>query len=377
MTEIYITGIGVVSPFGLGTKKFWDGLCHRVSEPTSIPELDTVSMPVRHVYRVPESANMRTAVEFATAAAAEALSDAGCQSHDLTNFGVTIGNAMGDHGFERAAEPNKAEPVPFSTSAVVSQHFGACGPSINVSTACSAGLYSLGLAMDLIRSGHVDGMIVGGAEAISRVALGCFNRLSALDSVCCRPFDQHRQGTVMGEGAAIFILESRESMDRRKWQRAYGRVKGTGWSCDAFHLTNPEPSGEAAFRAAWIALEESRIQAEDIGCVLAHGTGTEQNDVVEARVIARVLGSQSENVPVCGIKGKLGHSGGASGAFQCVTAALILESGVIPPTANLSTMDERIALKLSTQSISSPGVDNILLNSYAFGGNNSSVIIGT
>ncbi len=307
------------------------------------------------------------------------MADAGLDGACDSTIGTAIGNAMGDHAVERAfveRNPDEAAAFPFRVGGAIARHFGLDGPALSVSTACSASLYAISLATDLIRAGLVDAMLVGGAEAVSRVALACFNRLAALDPECCRPFDCGRRGTVMGEGAAMLVLESAEHARRRGCGRCYGVIEGWGWSCDSFHVTIPEPTGKIAAQAALAALTDARLSPSDIDCVLAHGTGTEQNDLVEGKVIATVLGERAATVPVCAIKGNLGHSGGAAGAFQCLTAALIFERGEAPATGNLSEVDERCPLHLLQQAAPADGIRNILINSYAFGGNNVSLIVG-
>jgi 3-oxoacyl-(acyl-carrier-protein) synthase len=377
--EVRITGLGVVSPFGMGIENYWNGLLAPRNRPIPVSDLDTVQMRYRAAYSVPTGdPRERTARDFALQAAVAAMSDAGLDGTSDALIGTAIGNAMGDHSVERAFIPpdfREVEAFPFRVGGAIARHFGLDGPALSVSTACSASLYGISLAADWIRAGKVDAMLVGGAEAVSRVALACFNRLSAIDPECCRPFDRGRQGTVMGEGAAMLVLESAEHAGRRGCKRSYGVIQGWGWSCDSYHVTIPEPTGKIAAQAALAALADARLSPIAIDCVLAHGTGTEQNDLVESKVISTVLGDRAATVPICAIKGNLGHSGGAAGAFQCLTAALIFEHDEVPATGNLSQVDQRCPINLVRQATPVDGVRNILINSYAFGGNNISMIV--
>jgi 3-oxoacyl-(acyl-carrier-protein) synthase len=311
-----------------------------------------------------------------------ALADAGLLGRvDARSvIGTAIGNAMGDDVFE--VERLGGPPVEgldaffFEVAAATGAALGLCGPSLNVSTACSAGLYSISLATELIQSGQADVFVAGGSEAICRAALGCFNRLSAIDPEACRPFDASRKGTVMGEGAAILVLESEEHLRRRGGSRVYGQIEGAGWSCDGHHATIPEPSGKHALAAARRALAEASLEPSAIGCVLAHGTGTAQNDQMESVMIQELFGDRAHEVWVCGVKGKLGHGGGAAGAFQCLTGALVLDRGIAPPTGNVSSVDPSCKVRLDRGHGQPARVDHVLMNSYAFGGNNISLILG-
>lgn len=383
--RVLVTGLGVVSPVGVGLDAFWDGLLNAESVPAVNEALPEGSMPIRHTYSVAEEERRSgeaafggTASTFAVRAARMALEDAGLGGAAVpSTIGISLGNAMGDDVFETERAGGKSvegkDGFFFGVSAALANTLRLAGPTLSVSTACSAGLYSISMAVDMIRSGEVDAMLVGGSEAVCRVAMGCFNRLAAIDPVACRPFDAERKGTVMGEGAAVLLIESEAHFSARGGDKVYGRIAGAGWSCDGHHATIPEPSGRFAVRAARLALEESGLSPDDIGCVLVHGTGTQQNDAMEAAMIAELFRDRAKDLWVCGIKGKLGHQGGAAGAFQALVAALILNRGVIPPTGNTATLDEGCDVRLSNGDAAE--VNAVLMNSYAFGGNNISLIL--
>jgi 3-oxoacyl-[acyl-carrier-protein] synthase II len=389
-TIVEVTGLGVVSSLGHDPDMFWRNLLHTAATPANDPRLRAEWMPLTHTYAIQRHARPTadtgdfsgSAALFGIVAARQCLSDAGLSARGATRWmrgGCVLGSAMGDDVFERAALTGETiasgDAFPFTLAAAVADALGLGGPNLCVSTACSAGLYSIGIAADLIRRGEADFVVTGGSEAICRVAMGCFNRLQAIDSVACRPFDLHREGAVMGEGAAIMLLESRAHRLARGWSRVYALVKGEGWSCDAHHATIPEETGEQAVRAINEALLRAQIAAEDIDLVLAHGTGTRQNDQMESCALNRALGSHSARVWVSGNKSKLGHTGGAAGAFQGVTAALALAREEVPPTGNSTLRDPACDVRLATKATPAR-LRNVLLNSYAFGGNNISVVMG-
>lgn len=383
--RVVVTGLGVVSPLGNGVERYWRALLEDESRPSPYAAIDARTMPHRHVYSVLEPPPHRAgdaggrACGFAVAAARMALEDAGLGAVPLA--ATVMGNSMGDDLHEAARTDGR--PVEgldayfFQAAAAVAAGLDLRGPVVNVSTACSAGLYSVGVAADMIRAGRVDVVLAGGTEALSRVAWGCFNRLAAADPVACRPFDMGRKGTIMGEGAAVLVLESERHFRARGWPHAWALVEGSGWSCDGHHITIPEPSGRHALEAARRALADAGVDAGAIGCLLAHGTGTEQNDVVEAKLVEDLFGARAAEVWVCGIKGKLGHAGGAAGAFQALTAALVLERRLLPPTGNVEQIDPRCrGIRLATGRPVPLDVDHVLMSSYAFGGNNVSVVLG-
>jgi 3-oxoacyl-[acyl-carrier-protein] synthase II len=385
--RVFITGLGVVSPIGIGVEAYWDALLHRERPLRDARDTQPSHMALRRTHNVddlPAASDSTTTGhvnEFALTAAKIALEDAGIA--DLSPFasrtGVAIGNAMGNDVLEarrfRGEDYQLEDRFAFDVAARLGNSLGARGPNLSVSTACSAGLYAIASATMLIRGGSIERMIVGGAEATSRVAMGCFNRLAAFDPVACRPFSADRKGTLMGEGAAVLLLES-EAAAIARGSRVYGVIDGFGWSCDAHHATIPEPSASGAIAAAGAALRDSRIDASSIDAVLAHGTGTEQNDLVESRMLEEVFGSGAATLPVTAIKSKLGHSGGAAGAFQCLTAALMIRDGLVPPTSHGSNLDRRCRIELVRERPLAKNLRHVLMNSYAFGGNNISLIVG-
>jgi 3-oxoacyl-(acyl-carrier-protein) synthase len=406
--RVVITGLGLVSPLGNDVESFWQGLLYRENLPSHYPYKNPGYMNNRRAYLVQDrdwaslpvnGERQGKATAFALRATEMALADAELlvasdQTSDIlspgsrdarlnapTLIGICLGTGTGDSDLledehEGGPSVNPLAAFSFSAAAAVANHFQTSGPNLTVSTACSAGCYSLSLARDAILDGWADVMIVGGTEVVSRVGQACFNRMNGLDPYACRPFDVDRAGTVYGEGAAILILESETHARRRGRERWLAEVKGCGWSCDGYHPTAPDPStrqGELAMRRA---LAEANLAADAIDCVICHGTGTELNDVAESNCLQNIFGDGLEQLLICAIKSKLGHSGGASGAFSCLTAALILERGMVPPIANLTALDPRCNLNLHIGQPIQATVQNVLINAYAFGGNNISVVLG-
>lgn len=384
--EVVITGLGVVSPIGDGCEGYWRSLAD--AEPTKLedhPVLLERQMANRLIYQVDPRAGedgqgvVRNglATRIAVAAARQAILDSGLEEPTLRRAGVSFATAMGDSDLlERANDGRdqlrEGEAFVHKTAAVLARSFDLRGPNHCNSGACAAGLYSVALGMDLIRDGLAEVMLVGGAEGFSRVALGCFNRIGGLDPKSCRPFAGDRQGTVFGEGAAAMVLEA-GSHARRRGARAYARIKGCGWSCDAHHATAPEPSGQQIKLAVQRAMADAGSRPGDVSHVVPHATGTELNDLVESRMMREVFGEQP--LVVCAIKSRIGHGGGAAGAFSCLTGALIVHRGAAPFTLAAGKVDPRCSLSLAAAGRQPRAVGQVLVNAYAFGGNNISMIL--
>ncbi|WP_086705659.1 beta-ketoacyl synthase N-terminal-like domain-containing protein, partial [Streptomyces antimycoticus] len=285
MDDVLVTGLGALSPLGAGTGAFWRGMHAADTAPVRVPD------PLAHMdhplmYLVPEAdlpdgpeeqdgLPLGRGSRFALAAAREAVADAGLAALpgpdasgatdaglDPRRVAVALSTGMGDtdlhEGWWTGETPASGRWAPaFPLASVVGGWFGAQGVNTCVSNACAASGYALSMAADLIRSGEADVVIAGGAEAYSRVALACFNRLGAIDPERCRPFAAERRGTLFGEGAAVLVLESAAHARARGARTVYGRLAGAGWSCDAYHPTAPEPSGEQIERAMRVALREA------------------------------------------------------------------------------------------------------------------------
>ncbi|WP_457030403.1 beta-ketoacyl-[acyl-carrier-protein] synthase family protein [Kitasatospora sp. P5_F3] len=386
MREVVVTGLGVVSPMGHDVPTFWRALLagQDGAEFVEYPELggrSAPSYPVAGHPVQPGDERLGRASQFALAAAGAALADAALPEAGETSapIGLYLGLGTGDGDVVEAGRSGRRELSgmdwwPYGSGALLAGRLGLYGPNLTVATACSAGAYAVGLAAEAIAAGEAEVMLVGGSEGVSRPAMGAFLRLGAVDPHACRPFDADRQGTVYGEGAAFLVLESAESAAARG-RTPYARVLGSGWSCDAYHPTAPEPTGAQAVRAAREALERGGRTVGRIGALICHGTGTPMNDRTESLTMGQLLAERASEVPATAIKAALGHSGGAAGAFSCLVGALVVHEGLVPPTANLNRLDPDCPLALVTGSPAAVDGD-VLVNAYAFGGNNISVLLG-
>lgn len=389
--KILITGLGVVSPLGQSIETYWQSLLYGQSVPASYSSLPIQLIPNTLYYGVSDwkcpipwvsGINPGRASQFAIYAAHCALTDAGLLNNAaLTSMGVSIGTAMGDYGLLEQAKLGEACVLPsdyffFKASACVATHFDCTGPNLTASTACAAGAYAISMAVDMLHNGIANVMIAGGTDAYNRVGQACFNRLGAFDPVVCRPFSAERAGTLGGEGAAILVLEKESHFYARGGCHYYAEIKGYGLSCDGHHITAPDPKGTHAEKALQRALHDAQLVPQNIDAIVAHGTGTVLNDEAEASVIQKVFSSGKNEPLICAIKSKLGHSGGAAGAFSCLTAALMVKHNIVPPVANLDNKDPRCEINLTTEEPVSMRLQNVLLSAYAFGGNNISIVIG-
>lgn len=391
--RVVITGLGVINALGYCTSEFWHQMLFGRAEPAPYPgNIRTGSGEPLLCYPVVDFAEAgsdevsqpRVAL-LGLHAAQMALADAGLHPTNpvrLDRFGIAVGSAMGAYDVLEAhqvaeSELTLAESFAFSrVGAMLAHTFQAGGPNLTVSTACAASGYGISLAHEAILEGRADVMLTGGYDARTQVLAGCFHRLGALDSQGCRPFDRQRKGTVFGEGAALLVLEAADHAAARGHSHIYGEILGTGWSCDGFHVTAPEPAGTMIERSMRLALLDAGLAPHDIDCVLVHGTGTPLNDATEGQALVRLFGDHLPNLTVTATKSKVGHLGGAAAALSCATAMLMLEHGLIPPTANLVEVDERCGVVPLTGSPRQAPVRTVMINAYAFGGNNISLIVG-
>ncbi|MDX3233763.1 beta-ketoacyl-[acyl-carrier-protein] synthase family protein [Streptomyces sp. ME19-01-6] len=407
-TDVLVTGLGALSCLGSGIDALWRGMHTARSAPTRVPD-PLAHMDHPHMYLVPEAdlpvgpeeldgVPLGRASQFAIEAAREAVQSAGLTGLagvDPRRVAVAISSGMGDsdlHERRRAGEPAKHErwaPV-FPVASAVGGWLGAQGANTSLSNACAASGYALSVAADLIRSGEAEVVVAGGTEAYSRAALACFNRLGAIDPERCRPFAADRRGTIFGEGAAVLVLESAAHARARGAKTVYARLAGTAWSCDAHHATAPEPGGAQIERAMREALREANPALDPaldtaldtapgagpgrLGFVVPHGTGTELNDVVEARALSTVLGEAAPLTPLYSVKALLGHTGGAAGAFAALVAVLVLHHKTLPPNVPVGPLDPGCEVPLPAEAIPMTAPYG-LVNAYAFGGNNVSLVL--
>lgn len=383
MTQVLITGAGAVSCLGVGVEATWRALC-AAQDPAPQPVGDPrarVKVPLFHLAETgpPHEADAGVygrASHLALTAAREAVADAGLTGTQTARAAVVIGTGGGNtERVQRDLDPDLPYAPMYTVASAVATALGAGGSATSVANACAAGGYGLGIAADMIRAGEAEVVVAGGAEAYSRVTLGCFNRMNAVDRHSCRPFHRDREGTVFGEGAAVLVLESAEHAHRRGATHTYGKLAGTGWSCDAHHLTAPEPEGEEIRRAMTGALADAGISAQSVGCLVPHGTGTRLNDIVESRVVGSVFGECTTPLPVYSLKALIGHTAGAAGAFGALTAALILDRRTVPPNVSLHDgQDPDCPISLPQSPLPLTG-RHVMVSAFAFGGNNVSLVL--
>jgi len=397
MTRVVVSGLGVVSPYGAGVKTFWAGLSTGECAIRPLTVIDTEGFRSRIAAEVPAdvvaglgvSRRHSRADRLALAAAREALADADLARRDRTDMALLVGAVGGGmlEGeawyWEEALRQGASTPgnspkigalrsiLPVSHAEVLGWRLGLGGPRETVVMACASGAASIAFGADLIRSGATPLALAGGVDAITRICFMGFNALKLLDPDPCRPFDRSRRGMSIGEAAAFLVLEDAEHC-RRRGARVLGELLGAGVTTDAHHVTAPHPEGEGMMRAMCDALAASRREPRDIGYVNAHGTGTPQNDRVEALAMARIFGERG--VLVSSTKSLVGHTMAAAGSVEAVATLLALQHGLIPPTANLSDPDPDVPFDCIAQTARAAEVTAALSNSFGFGGQNVSLI---
>lgn len=393
--RIVITGMGVVSPIGNGVDKFWEGLAEGKYGIGEVALLDEKLFSKRR-YGLIRNFDFEAfskckgvigrASSFGIEATREALAQAGLLEDKavLNKAGVIIGSLAGENGLREQElltygwNANKKRPFNFFTMPLISHNiagwFGLRGPNSTISTACSSSAYAVASACEMIRNGYAPIMVAGGVESITLVGQGNFIRINALDSEKIRPFDRNRQGTLLGEGAGIVVLESLESAISRG-ASILAEIKGIGLSCDGHHESAPEPGGQQIINATRRALTNASLHTEDIDCISVHGTGTVYNDRLETEIIKTVFGEKAGDISITANKSMLGHGVGAACAMAMVAAILMMENGLVVPTINYENRDPECDLDYTVNRPRKRDLRNVMINSYAFGGNNAAVII--
>lgn len=388
--DVVITGMGIVSPIGCGESAFWDALCEGRSGAVPVGCLDTSELPRKVACEVRDPIDvgrpMGRAAQLAVTAAREALGTAGLSRGDLTGskVAVTIGTTMGETGFiedRLDAEPEAwlsaehmkeiARGMPGSIAGHVQRDIQAAGGALDLYGACAAGNMALAAARQSLLNGECDLALAGGADGFSRLAFIGFMRLRVMSEGVCRPFDQKRDGLLVGEGGVVFALE-RESTARARGAKIRARIAGAAVSCENYHPTRPHPEGDGLTRATERALQDAGLAPADIGYVCAHGTGTPQNDAIEVKVMQHCF---PNGVAFGSIKALTGHPMGAAAAMEAAACVLSLENQTLIPTWHLDNLLEPCSLDAVQGGVRSARVQYILNNSAGFGGYNSSVIL--
>jgi 3-oxoacyl-[acyl-carrier-protein] synthase II len=398
--RIVITGIGVVTPIGVGCEVFWNNLLAGESGIAPVRSFDTSGYNVHRGAEVKEfnaedyvlhldAAHLGRASQFAIAAARLALADAGVEidSLDRKRAGVSMGTTSGEpREVERFDDlyvskhldrigPEFLQLYPCHVIAAhVASELQFAGVNTMIPTACAAGNYAIAHALDVMRAGRADLMLAGGSDAFSRITFTGFARLGAVAPEICQPFDRFRKGMIPGEGAGVLVLEPLDRA-RRRGARIYAEVAGYGLSCDAHHMTAAHPEGAGAERAMRHALADSRTNPADVSYISAHGTGTATNDRLETIAVKRLFKDEAYRIPISSIKSMLGHTMGAASAIEAAVCALAVFNNRVPPTINLNDPDPECDLDYVANSAREFPVNVAMNNAYAFGGNNASVIL--
>ena len=405
--RVVITGLGLVTPLGIGTRETWEALCNGRSGIDEITRFDTTGFETKIAGEVKnfkatdflpqkDARRMHRFVAYAVAAARMAIEDANFVI-DTTNadrVGVLTGCGMG--GLSLLEEtckivsekgPNRVSPffVPMMISnmapGAISIHLGARGPNASVATACAAGTHAIGDSFNIIKRGAADAMITGGTESvITPVCIAGFNAMKALSvhnhdpQKASRPFEKNRDGFVVGEGSGILVLEALEHALQRNAQ-ILAEIVGYGMSGDGFHVAAPMPDGAGAAKCMQAALADANIKPEQVDYINAHGTSTQLNDLYETRAVKTVFGAHAISIPMSSTKSMTGHLLGAAGGIETVFTALTIHQGCIPPTINLIHPDPECDLDYVPHNARKSDVMFAMTNSFGFGGTNATLIL--
>jgi 3-oxoacyl-[acyl-carrier-protein] synthase II len=406
--RVVVTGMGAITPVGNDVATTWRSLIEGKSGTAPITKFDASNFPVRFAAEVKgfnpldymerkEAKRADQYTQYAVAASRQAMTDADLVQRngmDPDRIGVIIGSGIGglksfeeQHDVYRERGVGKISPffIPMFiadiAAGIVSMMFNAKGPNYATVSACATSAHAIGDAYRTIQYGDADIMITGGAEAtVTPMAIGGFANMKALSErndspeTASRPFDATRDGFVMGEGAGILILEELEHALGRG-AKIYAEIVGYGATGDAYHLTAPAPDGEGAQRAMKRALKDAGLEPKDIQYINAHGTSTPANDFNETRAIKAVFGDESKKVNVSSTKSATGHMLGAAGAVEAVISAMVVGSGVIPPTINYQHPDPELDLNYTPNTCVERDVNAVLSNSFGFGGHNTTLAI--
>jgi 3-oxoacyl-[acyl-carrier-protein] synthase II len=401
--RIVITGIGTVNPLGLSTEEYWSNLVAGKSGFGIISKFDISNYPVKvaaevkgfdplNYMDIKRADRTSLCTQFAIAATRMALKDAciDMSKEKPERIGVVMATSGGIHLIMDMGEtlrkkgPMRVDPLsltkiaPSMVPTVVGLEFGLRGPNTSMNSACASGSDAIGTAMNLIKLGHADVMVAGGAETqISELAIALTGRLGALSKEpdpekACRPFDLNRNGFVYGEGGAILILETIEHAKSRN-ANIIAELAGAGWSFDAYNDTAPDPNIELI--AMRMALKDGSVSPDEIDYVNAHGTSTQYNDASETKALKILFGERAYRIPVSSNKSMIGHLACAAGAVEAATAVMTVKYDIIPPTIHYSTPDPACDLDYVPNTARRMTVNTCLSNSFGMGGQNCCLVI--
>jgi 3-oxoacyl-[acyl-carrier-protein] synthase II len=406
--RVVVTGLGVISAVGNDLASFWQSLKGGKSGIGPLTTFDASAFdsriagevkgfnPILYGLSVKDTRRMERFVQYAIACAKQVITDAGLDldKEDRSRIGALVGSGIGslriieeEHKVYLQKGPSRLSPflIPMlivnEAAGQVAINFGLKGPNSCVATACASGSHAIGDAFKIIQRGDADAMICGGTEScITSLGVGGFCALKALSTRndepqrASRPFDNERDGFVMAEGCGLILLETFEHAKKRG-ARIYAEMAGYGMSCDAYHITAPDPDGDGAARAMKEALKDARLNPEDVDYINAHGTSTKLNDKIETLAIKLALGAHARKVMVSSTKSMTGHLLGAAGGVEFVACCLALKDNVVPPTINYEYPDPECDLDYIPNTARNTEVDVCLSNSLGFGGHNATLVV--
>ncbi|MBW2589358.1 MAG: beta-ketoacyl-ACP synthase II [Deltaproteobacteria bacterium] len=405
--RVVITGIGLITPLGIGVSETWEGLCSGKSGIGEITMFDTTNFKTKIAGEVknfnpedflPTKEAKRTErfIAFAIAAARMAVEDSGLKidSSNGDRIGVITGCGLGGLGImERTIVsidkrgPKRVSPffIPMMIGnmapGMISIHLGAKGPNSSIATACAAGAHAVGNSFKIIQRGAADAMITGGVEAVvTSTCIAGFNAMKALSTrndapeKASRPFERDRDGFIVGEGSGIVILEALESALERG-AHIYAEITGFGMTGDGYHMTSPSPDGDGMIRCMKAAIDDAKIPYGEVDYINAHGTSTQLNDLYETRAVKFVFKDKAYSIPISSTKSMTGHLLGGAGGIETAFTALTIHEGIIPPTINHENPAEECDLDYVPNVARKKNVKIAMTNSFGFGGTNATLII--
>ena len=405
--RVVITGLGAVTPIGNNTKDFWEGIKEGKCGIDEITRFDISNFKVKLAAELKDfnaedyfdrksAKRLDRFSQYAIVAAREAWKDSGLdkETENMERVGIIIGSGIGgigtteeEHEKYMTKGPDRVSPmyipmgIPNMATGNVAIDIGAKGESISMVTACASATHSIGESFRMIKHGYQDIVLAGGTEAgITPLGIAGFTNMKALSKAedktrASIPFDKERTGFVMGEGAGVIILEELEHAKKRG-AKIYAEIVGYGATSDAYHITSPAPGGEGGARAMKIAMEEAKVNPEEITYINAHGTSTHLNDSFETQAIKTALGEEiAKKVMVSSTKGHTGHLLGAAGGIEAIVCAKAIEEGFVPATINYKVPDEECDLDVVPNEGRNVDVKYAISNSLGFGGHNSSILL--
>ena len=405
--RVVITGLGAVTPIGNNTNDFWEGIKEGKCGIDEITRFDVTNFKVKLAAELKdfnaedyfdrrEAKRLDRFSQYAMVAAREAWNDSGLdkETENMERVGIIIGSGIGgigtteeEHEKYMTKGPDRVSPmyipmgIPNMATGNVAIDIGAKGESISMVTACASGTHSIGESFRMIKHGYQNVVLAGGTEAgITPLGMAGFTNIKALSKAedktrASIPFDKERSGFVMGEGAGVVVLEELEHAKKRG-AKIYAEIVGYGATSDAYHITSPAPGGEGGARAMKIAMEEAKVNPEEITYINAHGTSTHLNDSYETQAIKTALGEEAaKKVMVSSTKGHTGHLLGAAGGVEAIVCAKAIEEGFVPATINYKVPDEECDLDVVPNEGRKVDVKYAISNSLGFGGHNSSILL--